>query len=529
MEKHLLKVLILCIVFVSLLCLGLDEKEILDIPTNHQIVTVSTALELANAVANIESHTTILIESGSYRLLDTPNNRIVTRFGKSIEDIAIRGKSTNPADVIIYGEGMLDDRTQFGIQLDTIDQCLIAYLTIHSVYYSGIQTSSNTENLRIYNCIIRDTGQQNIKINPTTSLGYPSSHIIEFCHIYYTTSVPSHPKVNGGSCYTNGISAHYVSGLIVRHNVFENFICASNELCGPPVLIWNDSEDSEVYGNSFINTDRGIYLGMSATDHTGGIAKNNVFWRQSGKVNNPDALIYTSSPNSKIFHNTIWSDDLYYAPIEVRYTTTTNVEVFNNLLSDGIIAERENPTVTTQNNILNAEKSWFVDWSVGNLRVVDGITQVIDQVVPLADCKEDFDGKSRPTTGADIGAFEYGDGVVCSGNYDKLSDCSTCVDYWDLASGCSVCPEKYAIVNGQCNSCKNINATLPDCIVENLEGTIITTGAIISAVSISIGMSVLLFVILALFILGILLDSVLYQKIKKQQVKTKKNKKETKK
>src|SRR5690606_25020375 len=91
-------------------------------PTNH-VVRVSTEAELQDAVRNLESNTTILIERGTY---------VLTRdlfLPRGIRNVTIRGATQNRDDVVLVGGGMerpVAGRAQTGIHIRESDRVMIA-------------------------------------------------------------------------------------------------------------------------------------------------------------------------------------------------------------------------------------------------------------------------------------------------------------------------------------------------------------------------------------------------------------------
>lgn len=55
----------------------------------------------------------------------------------------------------------------------------------------------------------------------------------------------------------------------------------------------------------------------------------------------------------------------------------------------------------------DAVEDWFVDAGSGDLHLVPAATPAIDEVAPLAEVPDDFDGDSRPDDATvDVGADE---------------------------------------------------------------------------------------------------------------------------
>ena len=76
---------------------------------------------------------------------------------------------------------------------------------------------------------------------------------------------------------------------------------------------------------------------------------------------------------------------------------------------------------TLSHNFTDAQSSWFVDYSNGDLHLVAGHPAVVDQAIGLADVEDDIDCQPRPLDdGFDIGADEYI--YTCLGDLDLDND-----------------------------------------------------------------------------------------------------------
>ena len=123
-----------------------------------------------------------------------------------------------------------------------------------------------------------DIGTQFVKANPDGSGGGVDNGIVEFSTMEYTTLAPSY--------YTDGVDVHTGANWIIRNNVFKN-IRTSGALAGYAILMWNNSKNTTVEANTFINNAREIGLGLDGnkpSDHSGGIVRNNFIFRRPGRA-----------------------------------------------------------------------------------------------------------------------------------------------------------------------------------------------------------------------------------------------------
>lgn len=389
----------------------------------YTIVEVDTAQELVDACWNLTSNTAIVVAPGTYDLSSTDRDRLtIGRFGAAmISNIQVRGASGDPADVVILGAGMTDSSVEFGFQIFTASDVLIADLSVGEVYYHAvaIQNDQGATRVHLYHLRLFDAGQQIVKGNANPNPG-AEDVVIEFCDIFYTAGVPHHPQL--GYCYTNGIDALPGRRWIIRDNLLRGIRCQDGSLAGPAILMWgNDatgpSVDTVVERNTILDGSRGISLGLSSSSqHTGGIVRNNFIRWNPAATYDVDVPIYTTSPGSKVLHNTVLTRGLYGAAVEVRFAGATGVEVRSNLMDAGVwIRDGASPTVA--DNLTSAQPSWFVDEAAGDLHLRRDVSDPLDLVTRAPDCVDDFDGVERPDGAglADVGADELGEPMFADG------------------------------------------------------------------------------------------------------------------
>jgi hypothetical protein len=195
--------------------------------------------------------------------------------------------------------------------------------------------------------------------------------------------------------------------------------------------MWRGCRDTTVERNQLNNNARGIGFGLETSgsgrtypdnpcpsavgyvDDFGGTIRNNfVFANDSDLFASSygfDAgIALWNSCNSRVLHNTVYTNnfDRTFSAIEWRFDNT-QVDLVNNLANDTLRDRGGNATLT--NNINNAQNTWFVNTTTGDLHLVETATAAIDQVTAPAGVTDDFDGNSRPIgSAADIGADEYG-------------------------------------------------------------------------------------------------------------------------
>ncbi|MEP7304800.1 MAG: right-handed parallel beta-helix repeat-containing protein [Acidobacteriota bacterium] len=368
-------------------------------PTGR-VINVSTEPQLQSAVRSLRSDTTVVLARGTYLLTST------LAIKGDVSRVGIRGATNNRDDVVLVGPGMAQAKfgnapsgiwTGGGVQGVTI-----ANLTIRDFYQHPIVFNAGTDTPLIHNVHLINAGQQFIKANPDGAGGGVNNGVVQYCVIEYITTAKDD--------YTNGIDVHTGAGWIIRHNLFRNIVGPPGTLAGPAVLVWNHSRDTLTEGNTFLNCARGISYGLvtrnDGSDHSGGVIRNNFFFRASNQPG--DAGIHVAdSPNTHVLNNTVFVSGTYGAPIEYRFAGATGVALTNNLI-DGVILARDDAQGRERTNLTGAQSAMFVDAASGDLHLASSAVAAIDSGTALSEVVDDWDGMSRPQgRGYDIGADEY--------------------------------------------------------------------------------------------------------------------------
>jgi hypothetical protein len=366
--------------------------------TAGPIVRVSTERELQAAVRQLRSKMTIALAPGTYTLTSTLWIR------GPLADVTIRGDSMNRDDVVLRGPGMTGptDNVPFGIWTGgDVRGLMIANLTIRDVPSHPIILNPGAQNPHIYNVRLVDAGEQFIKANPTRGGGGVNNGVVEYSIMEYTRTAKSY--------YTNGVDVHAGANWIIRHNLFRNIVSADGRLAGPAILIWNRSSNTLAEGNTFLNCARGVAYGLEVKpggDHSGGIIRNNFFYRSSSQRGDV-GIIVSDSPGTQVLNNTVIVSGTYATPIEYRFETSTGILLANNLL-DGPIGRRNGATGIERGNYTGATASMFVNAAAGDLHLVETAHAAIDRGVAVQNVSDDWDARPRPRgAGYDIGASEY--------------------------------------------------------------------------------------------------------------------------
>jgi hypothetical protein len=393
-------------------------------PPGPGITWVNSESALQNAVTNLQSNQTIVIEPGTYTLSST----LYIGLNTTASNVLIRGSTDNYGDVVLLGQGMDNanyGNVPFGFAVYNAQNVTITDLAVGAVYYDPIELQGNSgaQQVHLYHDHFFDAGEQFVKSNPNPAGGGVNNSTVEYCVLEYTNGPPVTDH-GGGTGYTNGVDVHAGKGWLIADNLFQNFHTPDTDanLWNPAVLIWNHSANATVEGNTFINTDRAIAFGLYVnppSDNQGGIIRNNFVYMTPGlfsswRTAHSDAqIIVWDSPKSAVFNNTVLTSGNTVQSIQVRFSSTTNIPIRDNL-TDAPIGARDGASFISSGNYVTATPSMFVNPSSGDLHLVSNnatLAYVIDKVSILPRVPDDWDDTLRPVgLKADIGADEYDGG-----------------------------------------------------------------------------------------------------------------------
>jgi hypothetical protein len=356
-------------------------------PPTGAVVIVSTEPQLQAAIRAIRSDTTIVLAPGTYRLTRS------LYFDGDLRNVGVRGATGNSEDVVLVGTGMSRSEygdVPFGIWTGNgVDGITIANLTIRDFYFHPIIFNGGTTRPHVHNVHLIDAGQQFLKSNPDAAGTGASNGIVEYSIFEFTSTARDD--------YPKAIDVHGGANWIIRHNLFKNLQAPAGQLMGPAVLVWRGSSGTITEGNSFLNCGRGIMYGAedaAGFAHTGGIIRNNFFYRSSFQPGDVGIQI-ADSPGTRVIHNTVVVSGTYANAIEYRYPGTSGALIANNLV-DGAISARDGALANVIGNILNATASMFLNPAVGDLHLRQTDAAALDKSVLVANAETDYDGDPRP-------------------------------------------------------------------------------------------------------------------------------------
>lgn len=311
---------------------------------NKASFSVSTMDDLQRALDNAEPGDTIFLRDGIYKI---PAKTWAIQISKS--NLTIRSGSGNREDVVIEGLGM-HAQPQHGFFVWG-DNTTIADLTIQNVRNHCVQTAPGVDRLHIQNCILRDAGEQIVKVSTDQKKDPAVGGVIEKCLFEYSAGI-------GPRYYIGGVDVHNGKDWIVRDNIFKFIRSPGGQISEHAVHFWNNSVHTLVEKNQIITCDRGIGFGMGDKGHSGGIIRDNSIYHDGSPGFNDVGIILESSPDTQISNNIIFLKNDYPNAIECRFSETKNVRIFNNK-SNKQIRMRNGATALLKNNETSATEGWL--------------------------------------------------------------------------------------------------------------------------------------------------------------------------
>lgn len=301
----------------------------------------------------------------------------------------------------------MNGSVRFGIWTANSPHGTIADLTLRDIKEHGVIANPGAHDLLFHGLKMVDIGDQFIKSNPAGFAQGNDRGTVAYSVFEYTVDEAG---AGARANYTNGVDVHGGDGWRIHHNLFRNFLHRPGAgIAGPAVLMWNGSSNTIVEGNTFLNSSRGVSLGLtnnsSGFDHQGGTIRNNVFYQDGNLSNSFDVAVFVGdSPGTGVYHNTVLTNGTYPNAIEYRFPSTTGTDIKNNLL-DAAIRARNGASGTAVSNVTDATSSLFVNASEGDLHLLS-TASVINQGIFIAGATLDIDGQLRDAS-PDLGADEY--------------------------------------------------------------------------------------------------------------------------
>src|SRR5262249_34461669 len=229
-------------------------------PPSDNVIWVNTEEDLQNAVANLQSCQTIVIQKGTYNL----SKGLYVGLDHPVANVTLRGETDNFDDVVLRGAGMENSAVSMGISVWNAQNVMIADLSIGEVYYHPIELKGEVgaDQIDVYHVHLFNAGEQFIKVDPPPSAFAFTNSKLDYSVLEYTNGPPTTDH-GGGTGYTNGVDVLAGNNWTIANNLFQNFHVPDDEayIWNPAILVWQHSANVTVDGNTFIDVDRAIAFG----------------------------------------------------------------------------------------------------------------------------------------------------------------------------------------------------------------------------------------------------------------------------
>jgi hypothetical protein len=358
-------------------------------------------LDLAEAVANAEPGSTLILQEGTYTVESTLE---LKQAG-----VSLRSQSGEPTSVIL--EGAFAVSSLISIQASDIT---IAGITLTHSYGPAIQVlpeETSITGTRLYQLVVRDAGEESIRIEAGSG-GWADSGVIACSSLVRTESGRAEPSIScrGGvdavsaadwRLYGNNISGFFCEDpvyavsfrdgsrntLLERNRIFDSYgLISLGDDDGPPATPRADDQSACPEGGDEV-------------EHYGGLIQNNFLGLASEDTDFQVGLLLARACAVEFVHNTLWSG---YGPIQsvLVFGAQTSANLTNNLVSVPFI---ELASLSQLGNS-NASEADFVDAIAGDFHLVKN-SSAIEAAAPGM-TELDIDLETRSTLPS-IGADEY--------------------------------------------------------------------------------------------------------------------------
>ena len=379
--------------------------------TRGEAVAIATRDQLRDAVATANARqqpATLLLAPGTY-VLDTPLLHV------TCPGLVIRSAEGNRDAVLIRGPDEGPAAAASHVFLVAADDVVIADLSFGYCRYHGVQVQGESPHdvsgLWVHNCRILNCNEQFIK--GSSSEDDPvgaTAGIIENCLFEFT----------GGwayQSYTGGIDIHKGVDWVVRDNLFRSIRTRESQsgLAEHAVHFWKRCptrpQNVVVERNWIINCDRGIGFGLGSHEggHQGGTSaiRNNFVFNDGVGPHTDVGIGLEHADHVQVDNNTVFILS-YWAPMEYRFSGSSDLLFRNNLVNSPIRGRDGAPPPQMSHNIEVLVSAWLRDPAAGDLHLTAAATPAIDSAASLGTFTTDLDGDSRPQLGAwDVGGDEY--------------------------------------------------------------------------------------------------------------------------
>ncbi len=370
----------------------------------RRVVRVADTDSLYAAVASAQPATTILLAAGTYTL----RSLLLARDG-----LALRGESGQREEVILDGAGKFGNM----ICLRGAKDVLIADLTMQNCKQYGIFMlgDSDVQRLRVHNVKFHNIWTRAIKGTHPFRIDDSATHLntlervlkvrptggsIRHCLFVNDRAKPYDDSFEGD--YVSGIDMMWLKDWVIADNVFVG-IRGRNGRGRGAIFVWVNSENVVSERNLFVHCDRAIAYGNPSGERphmTGGIIRNNFVCGGAHR-----AFELEKTRQTKVYNNSLWARQARFETVSFAHGARDD-RCYNNLIHGTLSCPK---SMAAGRNIVGDLGGWFADPARGDLHLTDEAAEAFGAALPLAEVRDDFDGRPRPSR-PDVGAHQRGAG-----------------------------------------------------------------------------------------------------------------------
>jgi len=342
-------------------------------------------------------------------------------------NVTLRG-ATGVADDVVIDSAYRDLGGETGAITIDAPGVVLADFTVRRSIFHLVHLWANADQVRIFNVSLVDGGQQFLKASPSDGT---VDDVEVACSRFIMTdegrdNVWGYGDPDGSTtCYTGGIDTHDARDWVVRYNHFEGIYCDTDPgrpahgmkpaerdnrtyaggLAEHAIHMWNSPQGSGhvIEGNTIVDCARGIGVGLVDQVYGTDIINNAVFSSFAASREHDVGISVERGSDMNVSFNTVYFShpDAYPNAIEIRYDSTSDVAVENNL-TNRAIAERDGASAAQSGNVEDAGAALFLDASHGDLHLADCAAAPTTSASALVGMDLDGELRADPTqVGAD--------------------------------------------------------------------------------------------------------------------------------
>src|SRR5436309_10758384 len=115
-------------------------------PASANVIWVSTTTQLQNAVQNLQSNQTIVVQPGTYQI----SAPLYIGLNHQVSNVTVRGATDDFNDVVIRGAGMDNSQVPYGLDIFNAQDVTIANVSVGATYYDAVDLKGDAGAARVH-------------------------------------------------------------------------------------------------------------------------------------------------------------------------------------------------------------------------------------------------------------------------------------------------------------------------------------------------------------------------------------------